>query len=144
MKKLMLIALLAAAVTGCGGKPPPDPAIALCPARTIAVLQKNQTVLAAVVPGESPASTVKGLRGVARHATLDRGGEAMGVVFFQTGLPKCPWLRGQDALTPVVIKDDVIVAKGHDMLTDLTHKGWVIREATWPWQRYEFGYLPQK
>lgn len=144
MKKLIALTLMAATVAACGNKPVPDPAIAACPAKTLKVLQKNQEVLKDVVPGESPVGAVKDLRGMVRQATLEKGGDSMGVAFYQTGLPKCPWLVADEMLTPVVVKNGTIVAKGGRMLTDLTHSGWVITEAAWPWQRYEFGYLPNK
>lgn len=144
MKKLIVIVTLALVATACSKKPEPDPVIALCPARTVQILQKNQLVLDGVEAGKSPASAIKNLRGVVRKATLEKGGDSMGVVFFQTGLPKCPWLQGQEAVTPVVVRDGVVMAKGSQMLTDLTHGGWVITEAAWPWQRYGFGYLPSK
>ncbi len=144
MKPFVFVALTAVLVSGCGGRAPVDPNIALCPAKTIAVIQTNQHALGEIVPGKTSADALKGLNGVARTATLEKSGESLPVIFYQTGLPKCPWMSGVETLTPVVVKDGVIVAKGAQMVADMTHSGWTIREAAWPWQRYEFGYLPSK
>lgn len=141
MKPLTLLALVTL-LAACGSKPKPDPAIALCPAKAIQIIQKNQMALSGVEAGQTPVEDLKGLRGVARTASLEKGGEALPVIFYQTGLPKCPWMQGQDALTPVVVRDGVVVAKGTQMVTEMTHSGWSFKDATWPWQRYEFGYLP--
>lgn len=144
MKQTALLALVAMTTAACGGKPPPDPAIAVCPAKTIQIIQANQLALRTVEPGQTAVEHLNGMRGVNRSATLEKNGETLPVVFYQTGLPKCPWMAGQETMTPVVVRDGVIVAMGSQMLVDMTHSGWVIKEATWPWQRYDFGYLPIK
>lgn len=144
MKKLALI-LTMLAVVGCSSdKPKPDPLIAACPERTVSMVQANQSFLGQVVSGETPAKGLKALKGLKRKATLERNGDEMGVAFYQTGVPGCPWVMSTESLTPVVIKDGVIVAVGTVAVKEMMAKGWKIKDAAWPWQRYDFGYLPQK
>ena len=138
---MMTVVLLA----GCGNKPIPDPNIKLCPEKTISMLQDNQAFISAAVPNQTPVSAFKKQRGLVRKASLEKAGESsMSVLFYQTGLPQCSWIVSSETLTPVVIRDGVVFTIGGQALKDLTAKGWVIKEATWPWQRYDFGYLPQK
>jgi hypothetical protein len=49
-----------------------------------------------------------------------------------------------ESLTPVVVKDGVIVAVGTPAVKDMAAHGWTLKEAAWPWQRYDFGYIPMK
>lgn len=142
MKKIGFLVMMVA-LAGCS-KPAPDPNIAACPERTILILQKNQAFMENVKAGETSAKDLKKLKGLTRKATLEKGGESMKVSFYQTGLPRCPWVLARESQTPVVIKDDVIQSVGGQALKDLTAKGWVLKESTWPWQRYDFGYLPVK
>lgn len=144
MKKLVLL-MVVLAVAGCSKKPAPDPNIALCPEKTVKVMQDNQAFFSKVVPGETRISGMKKMQGLVRKATLEKPGEeSVGVLFYQTSLPRCPWMVWGESLTPVMVRDGVIVSLGSTTLKDMTAHGWVLKEATWPWQRYDFGYLPQK
>lgn len=134
---------LVAALAACGGKP--DPLVARCPARAVQMADRNQTFLTRVEMGETSAKPLNGLGGLVRQATLDRPGQApLKVAFFQTGVLGCPWQVNQPMITPVVIKDGVIVAVGSQMLQGMIDDGWQIREATWPWNDYQFGYIPPR
>jgi hypothetical protein len=144
MRYTFPLMLLALAVAGCGEKPKPDPNIALCPEATIKVLQANQRFFDAVKVGETPSSSIRKLRGPVRKATLVRAGEpSMRVYFYETNLPRCPWLVNYESLTPVVVRNNVIDGLGAEGVKKYTDKGWVLQEAEWPWQRYHFGYVPQ-
>lgn len=143
--KMTVAGLLLVAVGGCSSsKPKPDPLIKACPERVISVVQANQSFLEQVVRGSTPAKDLTKLKGLKRKATLVRNGEEMGVAFYQTGIPGCPWVMSRESLTPVVVQNGVIMAVGTTAVQDMTAKGWSLKEAAWPWQRYDFGYLPQK
>lgn len=142
----MFVLMAPLLVAGCSSdKPIPDPAIAACPEARVSLVQDNQRFLDTVKVGETKASKLSDLEGLRRKATLVKSGEKpMDVWFYQTGLPGCPWAMSVESLTPVVIKDKVIVAYGTQSVKDMTAHGWVLKEATWPWQRYDFGYLPRE
>ena len=142
MKKLILSMMLVV-LAGCG-KPPVDPNIAACPEKTILVLQQNQRFMESIKVGTTSAADLKSLKGLKREATLVRRGESMDVLFYQTGLPRCPWLVWGESLTPVVVNNGIIVAFGGQTVRDMAAQGWEIKEAKWPWQRYDFGYIPVK
>lgn len=134
-------------MAGCShDEPLPDPAIAACPEKVVRVAQANELFFEQKVKvGATRASKLDDLDGLKRVATLVKdGAPSMEVRFYQTGIPRCPWVMAKDSLTPAVIKDGVIVAYGVDSVHDMTSKGWRLKEAAWPWQSYEFGYLPYK
>lgn len=142
---LLPLCLTALVFAGCGKKPEPDPNIALCPEATIRVLQANQKFFDTVEPGKTAASELSGLHGMVRKATLELpGSPSMGVLFYETNLPRCPWLVNYESLTPVVIRDGMIEAIGTNGVKRYTDKGWKLQEAAWPWQSYSFGYIPQE
>ena len=116
-----------------------------CPQRAVQVALENQTFLShEVVVGETSSKILKSRKGVYRKAVLEREGQTRDAVFLVTGVQGCKWLPGSSLLTPVVVQDGVIVATGSQALRDMTAQGWKIREAVWPWQNYDFGYLPKK
>lgn len=138
-----LLALAGLALASCGGKP--DPLDVMCPADAVRVADKNQTFFSRVEMGQTSAKPLNGLSGMVRQVTLERAGQTpMKVAFFKTAVQGCPWQSGQATITPVVIKDGVIMAVGSVMLQNLIDDGWAIREATWPWNDYQFGYIPPR
>lgn len=123
----------------------PAPLELMCPAGAVRVAEANRTFLNRVEMGETSAKPLNGLDGLLRKATLDKDGKPpLRVAFFQTGVVGCPWHVGQPTITPVVIRDGVIVAVGSLMLNGMIDEGWQIREAEWPWNDYHFGYLPPR
>ena len=142
MKKmgfLIAVTLLA----GCG-KPPVDPNIAACPEKVISMIQDNQRFMESIKVGETSSDALRPLKGLKRKATLVRGGDSVRVFFYQTGLPQCQWMMSSESLTPVLVQDGVIIAFGSQTVRGMAAKGWVLKEATWPWQRYDYGYIPIK
>lgn len=144
MKITALSLVCAAAIlAGCGGTP--DPVAVACKPRDVKVANANQHFVSTLEEERTPATVLLKKKGVVRKATLDKPGEnPLRVLFFQTGVTGCPWLAANDASTPVVIKDGFIYRVGNQRLRDLTDDGWTLREAAWPWQDYNFGYLPAK
>lgn len=119
-----------------------DPA---CPERAVQVALENQTFLTnEVVVNETSSKLLKKRKGIYRKAVLERDGQKRDAVFLVTGVQGCKWLPGANLLTPVVVQDGVIIATGSQPLRDMTAQGWKIRDAVWPWQSYDFGYLPKK
>lgn len=142
---LMVCGLAAMAAGGCGQKKMTDPVAVRCPEKTVRMLQINQRFVDSVVPGETPVKGLKKLKGIRRWAVLEKPGEApLDVAFLQTGLPTCPWVVASESLTPLVVKDGVIVKLGTQRVRDMAAEGWVIKGAAWPWQRYDFGYIPTR
>lgn len=146
MKKILLLMVCLAVVAGCSrAKPKIDPAIAACPERTLRMLQDNQRYFETLEKGEQPVESLRKVKGFVREATLVKlNEEPMKVLFYQTGLPTCAWLVYKEVYTPVVIRDRTIVAVGSEQVKELTAHGWALQEAAWPWQRYDFGYIPPK
>lgn len=94
MKKFAFIFMILAA---CSSKPEPDPNIALCPEKTIKILQDNQQFFSTVVLDTTPVTSLKKRKGLVRRATLEKAGETdMNVLFYMTNLPRCPWLVGYE------------------------------------------------
>lgn len=145
--KTIILFVVCVAICGCAPKykAPKDTTAAMCPEKTIAMMQQNTQFFETVVPGRTSAEPLRRLKGLKRKASMDKPGEApMDIVFYQTGLPTCAWNVYTEALTPVVVKNGTIMAVGSDQVKELTAHGWVIKEAAWPWQRYDFGYVPPR
>lgn len=141
LRTTLAMALLVA-VAGCSK---PDPLDLKCPKTSVKITDANHTFMTRVDPGYTSAKPLNKLKGMVRQATLDKAGEApLKVAFFQTAVRGCPWQVAQPAITPVVVKDGVIVSVGSDMLQGMIDDGWKIREAAWPWNNYRFGYIPAR
>lgn len=146
MRRLLLVAAVGVALAACGRKP--DPMDLVCPPKAVRAVQASQKFFEGVEPGKT---TVRDLRTVrrtlARRATLARAGDApVQVWFYQANIPGCPWVAASAEQTymPVVISGKVVTAYGMDAVRDMLDNGWAVKEASWPWQRYDFGYLPAK
>lgn len=145
MMKYLVFCGVVGVLAGCSSGDEAKLTDAACPQRAVQVALDNQTFLShEVVVGQTSSQTLKRRKGVYRKATLEREGQYRDAVFLVTGVQGCKWLPGSSLLTPVVVQDGVIVATGSQTLRDMTAQGWKIREAVWPWQSYDFGYLPKK
>jgi hypothetical protein len=144
MTRFAFAVLLGASVlAGCGGTP--DPNAAKCPPKAVKTAADNRYFLDGLEEGRTPAIALLKKKGVARKATLEKPGEnPLRVVFFQTGVPGCSWMASRSVTTAVVLKDGFVYRIGNERLRDMTDDGWHVREAAWPWQNYDFGYLPAK
>jgi len=143
MKKLMLLGALVA-VAGCSSEPKiKDPNLAKCPVKEVRMVQANQKAVEQLKMGEAVAPVLDGLGGPSKKATLTKEGEqAYWVGFYQTALPECGWLTYTDTFTPVMVRGGMVEGVGKNDLTFKLEHGWMLQEAAWPWQGYDYGYLP--
>ncbi len=145
MTRSLVLAAMVVGLAGCGSKPDPALVDKACPPRPVQMALANQQFITdRIVVGETPEKALRQMKKPYRKATLERYGETMRVTFYMTGVGGCSWLAGWDPLTPVIVRDGVVVGYGDGTLTELLHQGWQITEATWPWQSYGYGYLPRK
>lgn len=149
MRMRLALMGLALVASGCGSsadKLEREAALAKCPPEAVKVVRENQMFLEqSVAVGQTSERELYRRKGIYRYAKVSRDGVSMDAVFLVTNMKGCGWVAsGWDTLTPVLVQDDVIVGVGTQTLRDMTAQGWVIKDAVWPWQRYDFGYLPRK
>lgn len=149
MRMRLAFCMMAVAVAGCSSsadKLERQAALAKCPPEAVHVVRDNQIFLdQGIVLGKTPSSELSKRKGIYRYSKVTRDGVSMDAVFLVTNMKTCGWVTsGWDSLTPVMVQDGVIVGVGSQTLRDMTAEGWVIKDATWPWQRYDFGYLPRR
>ncbi|TKW60505.1 MAG: hypothetical protein DI628_06270 [Blastochloris viridis] len=148
MKRIVMLGI-AGLVTACGSsaaKAQREAELAKCPPEAVQVVRDNQMFLdQGIELSKTPARALSGRKGIYRTATVKRDGVTMDAVFLVTNMKSCGWVTsGWDSLTPVLVQDGVIVGVGAQTLRDMTGQGWVIKESKWPWQSYDFGYLPRR
>ncbi len=148
MKRFAMCVCVAGALASCSGadKIRREAELAKCPPEAVHVVRDNQIFLEQGIElHKTPASALSSRKGIYRTATVKRDGVTMDAVFLVTNMKSCGWVTsGWDSLTPVLVQDGVIVGVGSQTLRDMTGEGWVIKESVWPWQRYDFGYLPRR
>ncbi len=149
MSLRLFVCGMAVALVGCGSSQKElqrEAELAKCPPEAVQVVRANQIFLEQEVElFKTPAKELSKRKGIYRAATVSREGVTQDAVFLVTNMKSCAWVAsGWDSLTPVMVQDGVIVGVGSQTLRDMTGQGWVIKESTWPWQRYDFGYLPKK
>lgn len=148
MKRVAMCVVVAGAVASCSSSSSQlrEAELAKCPPKAVQVVRDNQMFLEQGVElHKTPAGALGKRKGIYRTATVSRDGVTMDAVFLVTNMKSCSWVAsGWDSLTPVLVQDGVIVGMGSETLRNMTGEGWVIKESAWPWQRYDFGYLPRR
>lgn len=147
MLKLALMAAAGAlALAGCSSKPKEIDYSRVCPTKMTQQILANQQAFTMVEVGKTRFADLKGLGAPARKATLIHFGENDKVLLlYPTELASCPFMLPGATYTPVVLDDaGVIIGLGMQDMRDFHAKGWKVQEASWPWQDYNYAYLPRK
>lgn len=139
---LLTLALLA----GCASKPKEPDYKKECPPKVTQAVLGNQRALGLVEVGKTHIGDLKGLSAPTRTIMLSHFGEAdVKVALYPTAVTGCPIMLPGATYTPVVIGDDgTVIGMGMDDMDKLHAKGWTVLGATWPWQNYDYAYIPFK
>lgn len=118
----------------------------VCPTKLVQAVVGNQTALSMAKVGANRVTDFENLGAPLRKATITKPGEAdLMLLVYPTAVPACPYILGGNLYTPVVVDGDgLILAIGQDHLREWHRQGWMISEAAWPWQSYNYGYIPKK
>lgn len=146
MRMLVFTMLVAALAAGCSSKPKELDYRRECPVKLTQAIMANQHALTLVQVNKTRIRDLKDLGRPARRATLVHAGMPDLVLeLYPTELASCPFMLPGPTYTPVVLdREGVIIGMGMDDMDDLHTKGWRVMEAGWPWQDYDYAYLPHK
>jgi hypothetical protein len=116
-----------------------------CPRALVQIALADQRKFALIVDGVTREAELDDMPGLVRRATLVKAGEAnITIHLYQMGVAGCNWVAADNVTEPVMLRDGVVIAHGMAAMDAMTEKGWRIKEAAWPWQRYKFSYVPSR
>lgn len=141
-----VLAACGVALSACWGSFMETPeADRVCPPATIQHAMQSQRLLAQVQDGVTTTKALRAAGDPLKKATLIKTGEEpLQLWLYRTGVAGCKWLLAEHLAEPVVLRDGIVIAHGAESFSAMTAKGWRIKEAQWPWQKYDFGYIPYR
>lgn len=147
--KLVMAALAIGAtalLAGCSSKPKEIDYSKICPPKLGQQIMANQHAFGMVEVGKTRLADLKGLGKPARRTKLVHFGENdLNLELYPTELESCPFMLPGPTYTPVVLDDSgLIIGMGMEDMRDLHAKGWKVLDATWPWQDFNYAYIPHK
>jgi hypothetical protein len=137
-----------------------------CPPAEIQRITNTRARLALIQPGQTRQRELKFLGQPMRSLTLARAGQHdLQVAFYPLSLPTCRWVNDGPNYFPVISqqgREGLVLGTGQATLMELHAQGWELgtrrgamrgilwqrggtfEPTPWPWQSYNYSYLPRR
>ncbi len=138
-----------------------------CPPSEITRIANTRARIGLIQPGLTEAHELKFLGQPQRTLTLARAGQAdLAVAFYPLSLETCGWVANGPNYLPVISqmgRNGVVLGVGQTTLMELHAQGWelgtrrgfrsgllsfgqhsMFEPTPWPWQSYDYSYLPRR
>jgi hypothetical protein len=170
--KFAFLCLAAAAfLTGCSALTGPykfkrESAGMGCPPSEVQRIANTRARLGLIQPGATQAKELKFLGAPIRTLTLARAGQAdLAVAFYPLSLETCRWVNNGPNYFPIIMqpgREGLVLGTGQATLMELHAQGWELgtrrlamggifnqnvgtfEPTPWPWQSYDYTYLPRR
>jgi hypothetical protein len=170
--KFALLCLAAALLAGCSALTGPykfkrESAGMGCPPSEIERIANTRARLGLIQPGATQAKELKFLGTPIRTLTLARAEQAdLAVAFYPLSLETCRWVNNGPNYFPIIMqqgREGLVLGTGQATLMELHAQGWeigtrrsfragwwgyspqsIFEPTPWPWQSYNYSYLPRR